>query len=271
MPALRVNLESELTLTHGPASLAPDMRSRARLGSANAWHIAGAAAALWLGGAAAALPVSLAQPPAVPAALPLGADGGDIFLSFRNIAGSDTTRFAKTFDPASFTGPSPALLAATILYTATDVADLVPGQDLWEYRYVVSGLTLTAGQGFTIFFAPNLYTLLETPPPFVNADWDALTVQPDVLLNSAGYYDALALRTNPSFIDPFKLRFVWLGTGTPGAQPFTVYDTDFSTISQGQTTTIPEPSGLALLLVAALFQGAALCNRRPKNPPRPAR
>ena len=189
--------------------------------------------------------MSLAQPPAVPAALPLGADGGDIFLSFRNSAGSDTTRFAKTFDPASFTGPSPALLAATILYTATDVADLVPGQDLWEYRYVVSGLTLTAGQGFTIFFAPNLYTLLETPPPFVNADWDALTVQPDVLLNSAGYYDALALRTNPSFADPFKLRFVWLGTGTPGAQPFTVYDTDFSTISQGQTTTIPEPSGLA--------------------------
>ena len=122
---------------------------------------------------------------------------------------------------------------------------------MWEYRYTVSGLALTANQGFTIFFDLNLYTLLQNPPPFVNADWDPITVQPDLALNSNGFYDALALRNNPSLVDPFKVRFVWLGTGTPGAQPYTVHDTDFSTISQGQTTNVPEPASLVLLLAAA--------------------
>ena len=80
----------------------------------------------------------------------------------------------------------------------------------------------------------------------MNADFDLLTVQPDFNLSSNGFYDAQALRNNPSFADPFKLRFVRLGTGgaTPGAQPYTVYNTDFSTQSLGQTTSVPGPSAL---------------------------
>ena len=153
---------------------------------------------------------------------------------------------------------SPPGRAATILFTATDVADTTPGQDLWEYSYQVSGLTLTAGQGFTVFFDFNLCKLLQSPPPFVNADFDLLTVQPDLALQSNGFYDAQALRSAPSFADPFKLRFVWLGTGgtAPAAQPYTVDNADFSTQSQGQTTSVPEPSALALLLALAVFRGA---------------
>ena len=147
--------------------------------------------------------------------------------------------------------PAPPGRAATVIFTATDLADTTPGQDLWEYSYRVSGVTFTANQGFTIFFDRTLFSQLQNPPSFVNADFDLLVVQPDLALMSNGFYDALALRNAPSLADPFKERFVWLGPGTPGSQPFTVYNTDFSTISQGQTIGVPEPSSLALLFAAA--------------------
>ena len=140
--------------------------------------------------------------------------------------------------------PPPPGIAVTFRFEVVDLADTTPGQDLWEYSYQVTGLSLTAGQGFTIFFDLSLYTLLQNPPPFVNADFDLLVAQPDLALHSNGFYDALALRNNPSFADLFKVRFVWLGTaGTaPGAQPYTVYNADFTTQSQGQTTSVPEPT-----------------------------
>ena len=161
-----------------------------------------------------------------------------------------------------YVAPAPAI-NVTFRFAVVDLADTTPGQDLWEYSYQVSGLTLTAGQGFTIFFDFTRFTLLQSPPPLVNADFDPLVVQPDLNLSSNGFYDAQALRNNPSFADPFKLRFVWLGTAgtSPDAQPYTVYNADFSTQSQGQTTSVPEPSALALALFASWL--AAPATRRP--------
>ena len=132
--------------------------------------------------------------------------------------------------------------AAAITYVATNVADTTPGQDLWEYTYQVSLANFASGEGFTVNFDRNFYALLQSPPPIVNADWDAITIQPDLPLHSDGFYDALALRNSPSLADPFKVRFVWLGSGTPGAQPFTVHDRNFVTVSQGQTAAVPESS-----------------------------
>jgi len=84
--------------------------------------------------------------------------------------------------------------ATTILFTATDLPDaLGPGGDLWQYSYMVSGFTFPANFSFSVFFAPNLYSDLEDPPPAVNADWDIITVQPDTILSDDGFYDALAL------------------------------------------------------------------------------
>ncbi len=83
----------------------------------------------------------------------------------------------------------------------------------------------------------------------MNADWDPISLQPDLALGSNGFYDALALRNTPSLADPFKVQAVWLGTGTPGPQPFTIYDTNFQPLAQGQT--IPEPTA-ALLIFSAL-------------------
>lgn len=150
--------------------------------------------------------------------------------------------------------------AATLIFTVSDLADSAPGQDLWEYSYLLGDVSLTANQGFTVIFDRALFTQLQIPPVLISGDWDLLTVQPDAGLNSNGFFDALALRNSPSLADPFKVRFVWLATGTPGPQPFTIYASDFSTISRSQT--VPEPSTLALLLAA---QGVVIFNRRPRR------
>ena len=149
--------------------------------------------------------------------------------------------------------------AATLLFEATNLADTTPGEDVWQYSYTPGEFTFAAGQGFTVVFDRTLFSQIQSPPPFVNADWDPISLQPDPALNSNGFYDALALRNVPSLADPFKVNVVWLGTGAPASQPFTIYDTDFQPLVQGQT--VPEPSALALLLAVAVFRGARSSRR----------
>src|SRR5437588_4084890 len=74
--------------------------------------------------------------------------------------------------------------AGGITYQATDLQDVQPGLDLWQYVYNVSGFDFRRGQGFTIFFDPLRYSNLQNPPPPVNASWDVISVQPDVLLQA---------------------------------------------------------------------------------------
>jgi len=140
--------------------------------------------------------------------------------------------------------------ATTISYQATDLADTTPGQDLWRYSYSVSG-TFNQDYGFTVLFNYSLYSNLEDPPPVVNSDWNPIVLQPDPSLPADGTYDALAIVNNASLADPFTVSFVWLGGGTPGSQPFQVYDPNFETIEEGRTTSgaaaIPEPATLLLL------------------------
>lgn len=162
---------------------------------------------------------------------------------------------------------APSSRGATIAYVASNLADTTPGQDLWEYTYKVSLANFAVGEGFTVRFDRNLYTSLQSPPPVVNADWDPLTIQPDLALNSDGFYDALALRNTPALADPFKVRFVWLGSGSPGAQPFTVHDRNFSIVSQGQTAPVPEPSTRLLMfcIPAAVLLSSRFRARHPSR------
>ena len=171
---------------------------------------------------------------------------------------------------------SPPGRGATILFTTADAADTTPGEDLWQYSYTHGDFTFAAGQGFTVVFDRTLFSQLQSPPPFVNVDWDPISLQPDLALGSNGFYDALALRNAPSLADPFKVKVVWLGTGAPGAQPFTIYDNNFQTIAQGQTTNVPEPT-IALLLFSGIVVAGSrrqvkerrFPNRRPTEPAKP--
>ena len=141
--------------------------------------------------------------------------------------------------------------ATTISYQASNLSDTTPGEDLWQYSYSLSGYSFNQNYGFTILFDYLLYSNLEDPPPFVNSEWDLLVFQPDLSLTAGGVYDALALVDSASLADAFTVSFVWLGSGTPGFQPFQVYNPDFETIESGRTTSgaaaIPEPATLLLL------------------------
>lgn len=137
--------------------------------------------------------------------------------------------------------------AISIVYEATDLSDITPGEDLWQYTYWLSDYTFNTGYGFTIYFDYQLYSNLEDPPPAVNSDWDLIVWQPDPFLPDDGAYDAMALVNNASLADPFTVRFVWLGSGTPGDQYFEVYDLSFNTVASGQTAPVPEPATFLFL------------------------
>src|SRR5262245_42477689 len=62
--------------------------------------------------------------------------------------------------------------AGEITYKATNLPDVVPGEDLWHYEYQVSAFSFGVKRGFTIFFKVGDFENLQSPPPPVNADWD---------------------------------------------------------------------------------------------------
>jgi hypothetical protein len=128
----------------------------------------------------------------------------------------------------------------SVFYGVTDLSDTIPGQDLWQYQYFISDYSFNKDYGFTIYFDNTLYSHLESLPAFVNSDWDPIVSQPDTALPGDGAYDALALKDEASFADPFTVSFVWLGEGTPGSQNFVVYDTYFDKVVAGNTA--PEPA-----------------------------
>jgi hypothetical protein len=144
--------------------------------------------------------------------------------------------------------------AVVIRFSVSDVPDAMPGRDLWRYSYRLDEFPYDAHWGFGVYFAPELYGPIE-PPPSAGADWDVLVVQPDAQLPDAGLYDAEARFDAPSVSQPFEVTFEWLGSGSPGAQPFAVFDPSASTIQSG--TTAPEPAAgaghaAALLGLSAL-------------------
>ena len=151
-------------------------------------------------------------------------------------------------------GPLATADAATITFVATDLADVLPGEDLWRYEYVVSGFDFLENQGFSIEFDDSLYSDLEDPPPPVSPDWDIISLQPDPGVPAPGLYDALALTDHASLGQTFGLTFVWLGGAAqvPGAQPFTISQFDaagalLGVLDSGSTAAVPEPSTMLLL------------------------
>ena len=142
------------------------------------------------------------------------------------------------------------------------------------YRYVYS-ITNNAATGsaaiqlFDILFDTSLYQesslQIVTPAP-LHTQWS------EQLLSSApsvpAAYDALSLTGGiaaGSTVTGFSVQFTWLGTGTPGPQPFQVFDPNtFAVLQSGVTSTlpvgVPAASTLTLFLLgvglslAAAFQ-----------------
>ena len=139
-----------------------------------------------------------------------------------------------------------------VRYEAVDVMDEKVGEDLWEYSYEISGYEFQAGQGFSVFFDPQLYGGLQNPRPSLSPLWDMIVVQSDPLLQAPGYLDGQARVNSPSTAIPFQVTFVWLGQGTPGGQPFEFYGSDFQTLYSGASV-VPEPQSFLLAGVGGLM------------------
>jgi hypothetical protein len=112
-------------------------------------------------------------------------------------------------------------------------------------------------QLFDIFFDPTLY--LESSLAIVTPNPTASQWTEYIFGSVAGTPADFDVSTNPgnpgigvgSTVSGFAVQFTWLGTGTPGSQPFSITDpSNFTQPLQAGTTT-PEPCtfwGVGLLL-----------------------
>jgi hypothetical protein len=162
--------------------------------------------------------------------------------------------------------------AGEITYKATDLSNVVPGEDLWQYEYRVNAFSFGVNQGFTIFFKVGDFQDLQSPPPPVNADWDVTTIQPDPLLPDDGFYDGLSLSASgASLADPFVLDFVWKGSGIPASQPYDIYDLGppFAVLTSGFTvpaTAVPEPpNGCDIVFMLAVTSVGGIYRARSRR------
>jgi hypothetical protein len=158
------------------------------------------------------------------------------------------------------------LRAGTITY---DVTEISPPQNLWQYDFQISGITLQTNQEIDIEFDPNLFGALSNG--VAGSDFNLLLLQTNNPPGTAGDYSALALKDNPSLAGPFSVDVVFSGRGAPGNLPFFINQLNANgdivgTIVSGTATSaavrVPEPG--SLLLTAMAF-AAMLFWRRPRR------
>jgi len=155
---------------------------------------------------------------------------------------------------------SPSAASATLIeYELTNLSG-----NRWEYAYTVTNDSLgSALEELTIYFDATLFeNLAVTGSP---VGWDSLVVQPDLSLPDDGFFDSLSTLGGlapAGSQSGFRVAFDFLGTGTPGAQPFEIVDPiTFAVLDSGQTTAVPEPGSAWLLVVAAAALGLRRARR----------
>jgi len=136
-----------------------------------------------------------------------------------------------------------------------ETSDLGSGQWLYTYEVRNIGLTETIEE-FTIWFEFGLYENLaiQTPDPPAS-NWSEIVLQPELVLQDDGAYDAKALGLGigvGQVVTGFAVSFDWPGDAVmPGSQFYEIIDpVTFETIDSGWT--IPEPATLILLGLGGL-------------------
>jgi len=149
-----------------------------------------------------------------------------------------------------------SLSAATVSF---QIANL--GSNNFRYDYVVSGIQFQQNEEFDVRFDPTLFGTLsngQAPPGF-----DVLLLQPNNPLGSPGDFSAMALVNNPSLSSGFHVTVHFLGTGTPGSQPYFINQPDangrlLSVVDSGTTVAagaVPEPAAWTLASAGILLGG----------------
>jgi hypothetical protein len=131
-----------------------------------------------------------------------------------------------------------------VSYSVTNV-----GGTQWRYDYTLAGPYLY-GNDLSVYF-PVATSLNLSDLATGGTDWSTFVFQPDSQLPADGEFDMIANISNPSLAPVFRVVFQWSGSGTPGAQSFTLYDSSFNAMGTGITqpsvTAAPEPASLVLL------------------------
>ncbi|MCC7082794.1 MAG: PEP-CTERM sorting domain-containing protein [Burkholderiales bacterium] len=147
-----------------------------------------------------------------------------------------------------------ASAAISVVFEVHDVADTRPGEDRWQYQYVVSG----AFQQFdelNVFFDAGLASAI-LPGAAPNGDWTVSVAQPIAGIPADGIFTADAEVTDPSLAQPFVVDFVRVGSALPGAQAFEVLDENFDVKASGITSPVPEPASYVVLAAGLIVLGA---------------
>jgi len=158
-----------------------------------------------------------------------------------------------------------AAQATSILYAATNLAEALGADDLWQYDYTLESFDHSgASHTLAILFPWESVIAIEVPLPAVGAEWTSVVVglespyalQPDPLLSSDGSYNAELQFATPTLPASFSVQFTWQGSGVPESQGFEVYDSGFNLVESGTTAPVPEPGTAATLLLGlALLAG----------------
>jgi hypothetical protein len=141
-----------------------------------------------------------------------------------------------------------------------DVSSL--GGHQYQYNYTVTndGSITPVLSLFDIDFDANLYdelSLLDVSEGALSSDWSQIFLGSGIGIPAA--FDVLALNgglSTGATVAGFAVQFTWLGTGTPGAQSFSVYDAESfellggSSTVQRLSTSVPEPGTLGLTIAA---------------------
>ena len=148
--------------------------------------------------------------------------------------------------------PGAPVHALTLHYQAVDLPDSIAGSDLWRYDYQLSG-SVGSLESVNVLYSPTSYSGLDLKSAFDSNRWSSLVIDPDPALPADGILSLTAVTAQgASEQTDFALDFIWLGNGTPGAQPFELLDDSFNVIAKGATVpvgaqAIPEPGSLPLL------------------------